>query len=115
LKFEIYNQKISNSEVNELQELRNKIKLMKDEEAKVITENNDAACKEKKKEYKIINIRRNTAGQIARNGENQYKNEIEKLESEKHMLLGSGTYNENDPLIQKIEMKLKKLYESGFN
>ncbi len=115
MKFEIYNQKITNSEINELQELRNKIKVMKDEEAKNTSENNDAAVnKEKKKEYKIINIRRNT-GQMARNVENQYKNEIEKLENEKYMLLGSGTYNENDPLIQKIEMKLKKLYESGFN
>ena len=100
--------------MNELQELRNKIKLVKDEEAKVIYENNDAVIKEKKKEYKIINMRRNT-GPVARNFENQSKNEIEKLENEKYMLLGSGTYNENDPLIQKIEMKLKKLYESGFN
>lgn len=100
--------------MNELQELRNKIKLMKDEETKVANENIDVVNKEKKKEYKIINIKRN-AGPIARNVENQYKNEIEKLESEKYMLLGSGTYNENDPLIQKIEMKLRKLYESGFN
>jgi len=97
-----------------LQELRNKIKLIKDEETKVINENNEATNKEKKKEYKIINIRRNT-GPVGRHIENQNKNDIEKLENEKYMLLSSGTYSENDPLIQKLEMKLKKLYDSGFN
>ena len=97
-----------------MQELRNKIKLMKDEETKVINENNEATNKEKKKEYKIINIKRNT-GLVGRHIENQNKNDIEKLENEKYMLLSSGTYSENDPLIQKLEMKLKKLYDSGFN
>jgi len=100
--------------MNELQELRNKIKLMKDEESKPTNDNNENTNKEKKKEYKIINIRKNT-GQFNRNIESQYKNEIEKLENEKIMLLSSGTYSENDPLIQKIETKIKKLYESGFN
>jgi hypothetical protein len=35
-----------------LQELRNKIKLIKDEETKVINENNEATNKEKKKNIK---------------------------------------------------------------
>jgi len=100
--------------MNELQELRNKIKIMKDEEGKVTSENNENTNKEKKKEYKIINIRKNT-GNMARNIDNQYKNEIEKLENEKYMLISSGTYSENDPLIMKIEAKIKKLYESGHN
>jgi hypothetical protein len=100
--------------MTELQELRNKIKIMKDEEGKVNSENTEIMNKEKKKEYKIINIRKNTGG-VTRNIENQYKNEIEKLENEKYMLLSSGTYTENDPLIIKIEKKIKRLYESGSN
>lgn len=100
--------------MNELQELRNKIKIVKDEDAKVINENNESHNKEKKKEYKIINIKRNTGSNV-RKIENQYKNEIEKLENEKYMLLSSGTYSENDPLIQKIELKLRKLYETASN
>ena len=91
---------------------------MKDEETKgnLNTESKNEANNEKKKEYKIINIKKNNnnnqQGRIIDNG---YKNEIEKLETEKYFLLNSGAYNENDPLIMRLESKLKKLYESGFN
>ena len=87
---------------------------MKDEEGKVISENNENTAKEKKREYKIINIRKNT-GTVGRNMENSFKNEIEKLENEKYLLISSGTYSDQDPLIQKIDSKIKRLYESGYN
>jgi hypothetical protein len=76
---------------------------------------------EKKKEYKIINLRKtnsNNQGQIYGrnfNSESGHKNEIEKLENEKYFLLSSGNYSENDPLVMRLDTKLKKLYESAYN
>ena len=97
---------------------------MKDEETKPtenINNKNNENLEIKKKDYKIINIRKNNFNSGNRNSnmhnyENNFKNEIERLENEKINLIKSGSYVENDPLIQKIEMRIKKLYESsGYN
>lgn len=39
------------------------------------------------------------------------KSEIEKLYIERDSLLGSGIYNENDPLIQQLENRIRKLLD----
>lgn len=89
---------------------------MKDEETKVAPDTaktNEVPTKEKKKEYKIINIRK-TNPSFARNYEG-YRNEIETLENEKFKLLSSGIYHDNDPLIIQMENKIKKLCEAEYN
>jgi centrosomal protein CEP120 len=93
LKFEIYTQKISQNEVNEIQELKAKIKQLTEVPEK------------QKKEYKVVNIKRNVRG-------SDTKSELEKLKFEKMSLLNSGMYKENDPLIIQIDNRIRKLIDS---
>lgn len=101
---------MSQNESSELQELRNKIKSYKDyEETKDKEKEKENFQIIKKKEYKIVNIRRN----LNRNESSNInvKNELERLYIERDSLLNSGMYIEEDPLIIQIENRIRKLSE----
>lgn len=98
LKFEIYNQKQGEVELNEMKKMKETLVDLKTiEKGKLIGE--------KKKEYKIVNLdvsKRRFDGNFS-------QNEIERLSNERNKLLVSGMYNENDKIILGIDNKIKML------
>lgn len=128
LKFEIYNQKISQNEINELQELRNKIKNLTDEKEAGLKErdsnsnnfnlppqnsyngNNLLQNQIKKKEFKIVSIPKKNKTENFGSTIN-VRTELEKLNQEKYNLINSGMYHENDNLIIQIDNRIRRLQE----
>lgn len=128
LKFEIYNQKISQNEINELQELRNKIKNLTDEKEAGLKErdsnsnnfnlppqnsyngNNLLQNQIKKKEFKIVSIPKKNKTENFVSTIN-VRTELEKLNQEKYNLINSGMYHENDNLIIQIDNRIRRLQE----
>jgi len=115
LKFEIYNQKTSQNEMNELQELRIKLKQLTEEKKESPKEEKENYLK--KREYRIINIEKknNTFS-----NQNRYENfdlnsELHRLNIERSNLLISGMYQENDALIIQIDNRIRKLIEMQNN
>lgn len=110
LKFEIYNQRVSHSELQELQELRNKIKNLTEKE-----ETKQPPGKEiytlPKKEYKFIKLNSKVKS-CRHNEEIDVQSELERLYYERNSLLSNGMYSESDPLIMTIDCRIKKLLES---
>ena len=102
IKFEIYNQRMSQNEMNELKELREKLKNYNENEQngttmKVSINNNTMpqmgqTSQSVRKEYKIISINKRP-----KLNENDIRNEIDRLTKERNMLLSSKMYEENDP------------------
>jgi hypothetical protein len=130
LKFEIYNQKISQNEISELQELRNKIKSLSDEKESGIKEkdsNNNfnlppqnsnygnfvSQNQTKKKEYKIVSIPKRNKSENFGNTFN-VRTELEKLNQERYNLINSGMYHENDNLIIQIDNRIRRLQEMEY-
>jgi hypothetical protein len=121
LKFEIYNQKASMNELAELQELRNKIKILttKDENKEYNRVDVESSANIKKKEYKVVTYTKKNKNDYSYNNINpgqsmevhQIHHEIEKLYAEKSNLLNSGMYNENDNLIIQLDNRIKRLQE----
>lgn len=115
LKFEIYNQKMSQNELNELHELRIKLKQLTEEKKENIKIENEV----KKKEYKIVSVRRKN-NSFNQNNQNRFdyfdvNSEINKLNIERSNLLNSGMYEENDQLIIQIDNRIRKLIEMENN
>lgn len=120
IKFEIYNQRMSQNEMNELKELREKIKNYSENEQngttmKVSINNNTMpqmgqTSQSVRKEYKIISINKRP-----KLNENDIRNEIDRLTKERNMLLSSKMYEENDPLIVQFDSKIRKLLQSSGN
>ena len=117
IKFEIYNQKMSQNDMNELKELREKMKnSMQNNDQngttmKVSINNNTMqpmASQSLRKEFKILTINKRT-----KLNEGDIRNEIDKLTKERNMLLSSKMYEENDPLIVQYDIKLRKLLQSS--
>ena len=117
IKFEIYNQKMSQNDMNELKELREKMKnSMQNNDQngttmKVSINNNTMqpmASQSLRKEFKILTINKRTTL-----NEGDIRNEIDKLTKERNMLLSSKMYEENDPLIVQYDIKLRKLLQSS--
>ena len=117
IKFEIYNQKMSQNDMNELKELREKMKnSMQNNDQngttmKVSMNNNTMqpmASQSLRKEFKILTINKRT-----KLNEGDIRNEIDKLTKERNMLLSSKMYEENDPLIVQYDIKLRKLLQSS--
>ena len=117
IKFEIYNQKMSQNDMNELKELREKMKnSMQNNDQngttmKVSINNNTMqpmASQSLRKEFKILTINKRT-----KLNEGDIRNEIDKLTQERNMLLSSKMYEENDPLIVQYDIKLRKLLQSS--
>jgi hypothetical protein len=109
LKFEIYNQKVSQNELNELKELRMKIKEMSENvntnNQNVNVDNNNILMK---KEYKIVNIKKRNY-YMNKNENFDARNEIERLQQEKVNLLNSGMYQEDDKLIIQIDNRIRRM------
>lgn len=128
LKFEIYNQKISQNEINELQELRNKIKSLTDEKEAGLKErdsnsnnfnsppqnsyngNSLLQNQTKKKEFKVVSIPKKNKTENFGSTIN-VRTELEKLNQEKYNLINSGMYHENDNLIIQIDNRIRRLQE----
>jgi chromosome segregation ATPase len=132
IKFEIYNQKMSQNEMNELKELREKIKMLTDGptagsninqannfstvanpnfSATMNNNNNQMQQGQSlKKEYKIL-----TVSKGRRFYENDATNEIERLTKERDMLLSGKLYEENDPIIIQLDMRIRKLLQNSGN
>lgn len=109
LKFEIYNQRISQNELNELQELRLKLKQLTDKEKD--EGNVNIANNTKRKEYKVVTIKKGGTNKYSSSNTYNIKYELEKLNAEKMSLLNSRMYTENDPLIIQIDNRLRRLME----
>lgn len=112
LKFEIYNQKQSSAEFNELTNIKDAIHEMK---------NKDTADKSRlnkiKKQYKIVSLERNSSkgnhqGTNSGNFNNLYDAELERLSTMRSQLLSTGQYTENDKLIIGIDDQIRKIYQS---
>lgn len=133
IKFEIYNQKMSQNEMNELKELREKIKMLTDGPtagsninqvnnfstvanpnfSATMNNNNNNQMQQGqslKKEYKIL-----TVSKGRRFYENDATNEIERLTKERDMLLNGKLYEENDPIIIQLDMRIRKLLQNSGN
>lgn len=119
IKFEIYNQKMSQNDMNELKELREKMKnsLQNNDQngttMKVSINNNTMqpmaqTSQSLRKEFKILTINKRQ-----KLNEGDIRNEIDKLTKERNMLLSSKMYEENDPLIVQYDIKLRKLLQSS--
>jgi hypothetical protein len=115
LKFEIYNQKISHNEMNELQELRIKLKQLTEEKKE--SPKREIEDNLKKKEYRIINIEKknNTYTNQNRFENFDLNSELHRLNIERSNLLISGMYQENDALIIQIDNRIRKLIEMQNN
>ena len=115
LKFEIYNQKISHNEMNELQELRIKLKQLTEEKKE--SPKREIEDNFKKKEYRIINIEKknNTYTNQNRFENFDLNSELHRLNIERSNLLISGMYQENDALIIQIDNRIRKLIEMQNN
>ncbi len=131
LKFEIYNQKMSENEMNELKDLREKLKNLtggNNENGNLINNNTInynnnnlslpnntnqslmAGTQPIKKNYKILTYNRKE-----RPNEFDSRNEIERLNKERDMLLSGGMYTETDPLIVQLDIKIRKLIQNSQN
>jgi hypothetical protein len=120
LKFEIYNQKMSQNELAELQDLRNKVKYLTEREEVKECGGGTMAIPTpiqqkigQKKEYKIIHMKKNSNSSIVkiRNSDRDISSELEKLYNERNSLLNNGMYFESDPLILQIDNRIRKLLE----
>lgn len=138
IKFEIYNQKMSQNDMNELRELRMKIKALGGD---INSQNQlgqmgntggigsmnlggsnfspfntqqlppqQQGTIQPKKEYKILSINRK-----ARMNEMDIKSEIDRLTKERGLLLSGGMYSEGDPLIVQLDIKIRKLIDNSAN
>ena len=126
LKFDIYNQRTSSEEMKEIRELKEKIKELSNPKKIENSENNfnfmtspqggfpmqyilnapnTQSPQPKKKVYTIISYNRRDEG-------DKPKNELEKLIKERHQLLSSGMYRENDPLIFQLNNKIKRISDN---
>ena len=136
LKFEIYNQRESKEELNELRNLKEKIAnstgmngagtqnlntvnqnfyTLNNNYNNTMQQNNLVNASQQsinqnqphKRLFKIISYNR-------KDKINEYdaKNEIERLSKERDMLL-NGVYQENDPIIVQLENKIKRLLQSS--
>lgn len=138
IKFEIYNQKMSQNDVNELRELRMKIKALGGDiniqnqlgqmgntggigsmnlggsnfspfNTQQLSPQQQGTI-QPKKEYKILSINRR-----ARMNEMDIKSEIDRLTKERGLLLSGGMYSEGDPLIVQLDIKIRKLIDNSAN
>lgn len=136
LKFEIYNQRESKEELNELRNLKEKIanstgmngagtqnlntvnqnfstlnnnynNTMQQNNLNNVSQQSINQNQPHKRLFKIISYNR-------KDKINEYdaKNEIERLSKERDMLL-NGVYQENDPIIVQLENKIKRLLQSS--
>ena len=100
MRYEIYNQKLSQNELLELQELRLKVKNILEVDNKSTQDINIS----KKKEYKVIPITKKNS-----RANNTSQTELDKLYKERENLLNTGQYSEKDPLIMKIDCMIRNL------
>jgi len=116
LKFEIHNQRMSQVELQELAELRNRVKSMNNNQSNININNNVGLNENKKDEekknnnYRIINVKRDNT---SKERKDNFSSDLEKLINEKNNLLRSGMYNEKDGLIQKLDFQIRKFIEQN--
>lgn len=111
LRFEIYNQKQSQVELQELSNMKNMIGKLKGNEnvkEKIIPST---------KQYRIVTIENNNHGMSKINSNQGYdinfnelkESELERLSKNRSQLLESGMYNETDKLILNIDSQIERL------